>query len=91
MVRNSGKVLVILADFNELEFSRQIFEKTLISNFMIVLLLGAEFFFFFIQADGQIDMAKLKVTFRNLGTRLKIGGVSYYGLCGRRKPHDVKE
>ena len=43
------------------------------------------------QADGQIDMAKLKVAFRNSGTRLKIGGVSYCGLCGRRKPHYVKE
>ena len=48
---------------------------------------------FFIQADGQIVMVKLKVAFRNLGTRLKmgVGGVIYYGLCGRRKPRDIKE
>jgi len=43
------------------------------------------------QADGHIDMAKLKVAFGNLGTRLKIGGVSYFSLCGRRKLHYVKE
>jgi len=32
------------SDFNELEFSRQIFEKTHVSNFMKICPLGAELF-----------------------------------------------
>jgi hypothetical protein len=46
----------------KLEFSRQIFEKKVdIHNFMKTSPAGAEFF----HADGQTDMTKLIVTFRN--------------------------
>ena len=46
----------------KLEVSLQIFEKELkISNFFKIRLVGAEFF----HADGQTDMTKLIVAFRN--------------------------
>jgi hypothetical protein len=45
----------------ELEFSRQIFEKTQISSFIKICPLGAEAF----HANRQTDMTKLIVAFRN--------------------------
>ena len=45
----------------DLELSRQIFENTQISNFMKIRPMGVELF----QADGQTDMTKLTVAFRN--------------------------
>jgi len=43
----------------KLEFSRQIFENTKISNFMKILPRGAELF----HEDGRTDMTKLIVAF----------------------------
>ena len=45
----------------KLEFSRQIFEKAQISRFIKIRPVGTEFF----HVDGQTDMMKLRVAFRN--------------------------
>jgi hypothetical protein len=45
----------------KLEFSRQIFEKTQITSFIKIRPVGAEL----LHADGQTDMKKLIVAFRN--------------------------
>jgi hypothetical protein len=56
------KYMIFCQILMKLEFSGQIFEKnTQISNFMKIHRVGAEFF----HADGQIDMTKLIVAFRN--------------------------
>ena len=51
----------------KLEFSRQIFEKTQISNFMKIRLVGAELF----HADWQRDTQPVESLFATLLTRLK--------------------
>jgi hypothetical protein len=56
----------------KLEFSRQIFKNTQISNFMKVPPVGAELF----HADRQTDMMKLLVAFRNIAKRLNINIVT---------------
>jgi hypothetical protein len=50
----------------ELEFSRQVFEKYPISNFLIRLM-GAQL----LHADGRADMTKLIVDFRNVADALE--------------------
>ena len=49
----------------KLEYSGYIFKKS--SNFMKIRPVGAELF----HANGQTDLAKLKVAFRNLANALK--------------------
>jgi len=48
----SGKVPVILTKYLTLQFSGKIFENAQISNFMTILLVGADLF----RADGQTDI-----------------------------------
>jgi hypothetical protein len=55
----------------ELEFSRQIFEKAKISNFIKIRPVGAELFHADRQTDRQTGMTKLIVTFRNFANALK--------------------
>jgi hypothetical protein len=52
-----------------LEFSRQIFEETSISNLMKIRSVGAELFL----ADGRTDITKLIVAFRNFVNAPKKG------------------
>jgi hypothetical protein len=61
------KYPLFLSDFNELGFSRQIFEnkKAQISSFIKILPVGAKLFHVDGQTDGQINMTKLIVAFRN--------------------------
>jgi hypothetical protein len=49
----------------KLEFSKQVFEKSQISNFMKVHPMGPELFHVYRQADIQTDVTKLTVAFRN--------------------------
>jgi hypothetical protein len=56
----------------KLEFSRQIFEKSQISNFIKIRSVGAEL----LHADGRTDMTKLIVTFRNSGNAPKMQQIS---------------
>ena len=51
----------------EVEFSRQILRKILVSNFMKIRPGRAELF----HADGRTDMTKLRVIFRNCANALK--------------------
>jgi hypothetical protein len=57
----------------KLEFSRHIFENTQISNFVHVRPVEAEFLY----ADGQTDMTKLIVAFRNFSNVRKKGSLFY--------------
>jgi hypothetical protein len=51
----------------EIEFSRQIFENPQISNAMKIRPMGAELF----HEDGQTDISKLIVAFRNFANAPK--------------------
>ena len=51
----------------KLEFSRQIFENTQISNFMKICSVGAEMF----HEDGRADITKLIIAFRNFANAPK--------------------
>jgi hypothetical protein len=56
------KYLLILSDFNEtLIFSTDVFKNPQILNFMNIRLVKAELF----HADGETDMRRLMVVFRN--------------------------
>ena len=54
-----------------LDFSRKIFENTQTSNFKKFRPLGAELFHAERRADGQTDMTKLIVAFRNFANAPK--------------------
>jgi len=59
----------------KLEFSKQIFRKTVkISNFMEIRPVGAEFF---PHAEGQTDVTKLTVVIRNFANTAKNGICSH--------------
>jgi hypothetical protein len=49
----------------KLEFCRQLFEKSQISTFIKIRLVGAELFHADRQTDGRKDMTKIIVAFRN--------------------------
>jgi len=51
----------------KLEYSRQIFEKSLNINFMKMLPVGAEL----LHADGRTDMTKVTVAFKNFANAPK--------------------
>ena len=59
----------------KVEFSGQLFENTKKSNFIKILLLGAEL----IQAYGQTDMTKLAVAFCFLLSRLETEQCTQFG------------
>ena len=75
----------------KLEFSRQIFKNTQILNLIKIRPMGAELF----HADGQTDMTKLTVAFRNFGNAPKnrtpyIYNTRYFfQSCYRRMPHKI--
>ena len=59
------KYLIFLSDFNELEFSSQIFKYTQIPNFIKIHPVGAELFHTDGRMDGHTDMTKLIATYCN--------------------------
>jgi hypothetical protein len=72
------KYLSFLSEFNELEFSRQIFEKKAqISSSFTFLLLGAELF----HADERTDMTTLTVAFHNFVNSPHIYTVTGTEMC----------
>jgi len=67
--RHLCEVPIIWSDLNETCFSRHIFEKN--SNFIYIRPAGAQLF----HADGQTDMMKLTVVFRNFVNAPKKGNM----------------
>ena len=63
------------------EFSRHIFEKYLNIKFRYIRLAGGEFFYADRWTDGEIDVTKLIVVFRNLWKRVKLTGNVMEGSC----------
>jgi hypothetical protein len=59
------KYLLFFQIVIKLEFYLQIVQQILISNFMKIRRLGAEFFYVDRQTDGLTDMTKLKIAFSN--------------------------